>query len=72
MTFNDIKAVSFSKEPPVVKSPTIWAHTDDGLESLCYLRKPKHISDDVWEQFLEGFDFSVKYPPFVARMGAER
>jgi hypothetical protein len=65
MTLAEIEGVSFSVEGFGTKSPTIWAHIGNELTPLCYLRRPKNISDELWDDFLRGFDFSVKYPPFA-------
>lgn len=61
MTLSDLHAVSFSPDSPISKSPVIFAHTDEGLEPLCYLKKPKHVSDELWEQFITGFEFMIRY-----------
>jgi hypothetical protein len=61
----DIESVSFSKEGYIRKSPTIWARIGCVITPLCYLRKPKHVSDTLWNDFLRGFTFTIKYPPSV-------
>lgn len=62
MKMSEIEAVSFSRNgfKPHVKSPIIWGHKGGAIYPLCYLTKPRSVSDDEWELFLDGFSFTVK------------
>ena len=59
MTFD---SVSFSRDgfKLHVKSPVIWGNTGSALWPLCYLHRPKWMSDDDWNNFLDRFDFTIK------------
>jgi len=62
----EIQSVSFSREgfKPYVKSPVIWRHHDGNhLSPLCYLTKPKSVSKEDWEWFLDRFDFTITKEP---------
>ena len=44
---------------PFVKSPVIWASDGHAATPLCYLRKPKHLSEVDWNKFLDCFEFEI-------------
>ena len=58
----EIDSVSFSRDglAPHVKSPIIWANVKSGGWPLCYLTKPKWMSKEDWEWFLDHFDWSLR------------
>ena len=61
MTVNDLDSFEFSRNGflPHVKSPIIWGNIKSGAFPLCYLTKPKSLSDDEWNNFLDHFTFSI-------------
>jgi hypothetical protein len=64
MQINEIEAISYSRNGflPHVKSPVIWGHKGNCLTPLCYLTKPKSVTVEEWNQFLDGFSFELKKP----------
>ena len=62
MNVRDIDSCSFSRDgfAPHVKSPIIWGHHGSTLFPLCYLTKPKHLSKEDWESFLDAFHFQLR------------
>jgi len=64
MTFNfdEIESVSFSRKGWAgrVKSPIIWAVDGGGYWPICYLTKPRYVSDENFNKFLDGFTFEIK------------
>lgn len=59
---SEFDSCSFSRNglKPLVKSPTIWGHKGNVTLPLCYLMKPKYMSDAEWDDFLDGFSFELK------------
>ena len=64
MNLAEIDHVSFSRDgiKGLIKSPTIWGHKGCECFPLCYLKKPKYMTDAEWNSFLDGFDFTLKKP----------
>lgn len=62
MKFSEIEKVSFSRDgfKPHVKSPIIWGHKGSVITPLMYLKKPKSVSDEDWNELLDHFEWSVK------------
>lgn len=61
MKFQEIEQVSFSRLgfSPHVKSPIIWGHKGSIITPLLYLTKPKSVSVEDWNEFLDHFTWSV-------------
>jgi hypothetical protein len=64
MLLSEIEGCSFSRDgfKPHVKSPVIWGHKGCECFPLCYLTKPKYMTDIEWNSFLDGFNFTLKKP----------
>ena len=62
MKISEIDSYSFSRKgfSPHVKSPIIWANKGNTMWPLCYLTKPKSMSKEDWEEFLDKFDFTLR------------
>jgi hypothetical protein len=62
MKISEIESCSFSRDgfPPHVKSPIIWGDKGNTSSPLCYLTKPKSMSKEDWEEFLDKFDFTLR------------
>lgn len=64
MDIKNVEACSFSRDgfKPHVKAPVIWGHKGNTIFPLCYLQKPKSMSQSDWNSFLDGFSFEIKKP----------
>jgi len=62
MRFNEIESVEFLRDglPPHIKSPVIFANIGDTAIPICYLTKPKTLSLEDWQQFLDSFHFELR------------
>jgi hypothetical protein len=57
-----MKLISFETKPTVfgIKSPTVWIETEKGgIAPLCYLRKPKWVSNKYFDEFINSLNISV-------------
>lgn len=63
-TIDEIDSISYSRNGlnPITKSPTIWGNKGNTTWPLCYLRKPRSMSEVEWQKFLDRFTFELKTP----------
>ena len=61
MKMKEIESVSFSRNGflPHVKSPIIWGHIGSLSFPLCYLTKPKSMTQEEFDEFLDNFTFKI-------------
>ena len=61
MQLEKIRSCSISKNGflPHVKSPIIWGNFEDAAYPLCYLTKPKSMSKENFEKFINAFEFTL-------------
>lgn len=52
--------LTFTKNFPFVKSPAICLWKGNTEYPICYLRKPKWVSQELFDRFLEAISISVK------------
>jgi hypothetical protein len=62
LKLSELDSCGYSREgfPPHVKSPIIWGHKGNVEFPLCYLTRPKSVSLEDWNDFLDGFSFTLK------------
>jgi len=58
-----IDADSYSVSGPVkgiTKQHAVWLNTGATSRVLCYLQRPKSVTDDEWQEFLDGVTLNLK------------
>jgi len=59
----NLDSYSYSRngfKPWRMKNPIIWGNKGEASFPLCYLHKPRGLSDEDWNNFLDGFSFNLR------------
>ena len=58
----DYDSYSFSATgwAPHIKSPVIWGEKGNTAMPVCYLTRPKHVSIEDWNDFLNRLNISIR------------
>jgi hypothetical protein len=61
MTLSEIERFSLCPgATEFLSSPTIWGYIGNTMFPLCYFRKPKAISKELWGEFISKLEMKVK------------
>lgn len=61
MKMSELDSCSYSRYglKTYIKSPVIFGEKGVNVFPLCYLTKPRHLSDEEWNDFLDWFNSNV-------------